>query len=211
MGDENGVNNAGTDIDLYRFQVAGNATVTATLTPHLATLNSRLQILNAAGTAVASSAPGAGVASVLNQALTAGTYYLRVSSVDGSTGSYLLDAVVTGAGVTLSASDNNSTVTATASPATDLGNLGAAGVTLSRAIQNQTTLVPPYPGGNDEPGHRQIQREAHIGSVGMAPAAPTAVTPRLYYFPATLGTDTSGNVLFQLNHGKREADRSSVV
>ncbi|MFV2065422.1 MAG: hypothetical protein ACC645_00470, partial [Pirellulales bacterium] len=60
-------------------------------------------------------------------------------------------------------SDDNSSF----DTAVDLGNLGVAEKSLSSEIEEQGafTNLPAFPGGNDEPGHRQIAPDDHIGPI----------------------------------------------
>jgi hypothetical protein len=81
-----------------------------------------------------------------------------------------------------------------------LGTLNAATQVVTGAIspKNPTgaLLVPGQPGGQDEPGHRDIPVESHgVGSANPRDARDLAVGT--YYFPTIYGTDpTSGQPLF---------------
>jgi len=94
----------------------------------------------------------------------------------------------------INGSDDNSSF-ATATP---LGDLGVAGASYSSMIQPQTFATPPYPGGNDEPGHRTIQAEDHGAGSGVTAVVPGAIEVRTYTFPLVLGTDTQGNPYLNL-------------
>ncbi len=80
-----------------------------------------------------------------------------------------------------------------------LGTLGVATQVVTGAISPKnptgTLLVPGQPGGQDEPGHRDVPVESHgIGS--SAPANANTLAVRQYYFPVQYGTDpTSGQPL----------------
>jgi hypothetical protein len=72
------------------------------------------------------------------------------------------------------------------------------------SIQPQTTIVmPPYPGGKEEPGHRDIPVEEHINSppaspgavAGTTPYIPTGITQFRYFFGDVYGVDGQGNPL----------------
>ena len=81
-----------------------------------------------------------------------------------------------------------------------LGTLGVATQVVTGAISPKnptgTLLVPGQPGGQDEPGHRDIPVESHgVGSANPRDARDLAVGR--YYFPTIYGTDpTSGQPLF---------------
>ncbi|TVS14569.1 MAG: hypothetical protein EA424_18950, partial [Planctomycetaceae bacterium] len=133
--------------------------------------------------------------------LPAGTYYVRVSSIDGlgtaSSGSYFLQM---NSSATVSADDNNSSFTT----ATNLGILGAAGQDLSAVIQPQSTIpMPPWPGGIDHPGHRDTPAADPIlvppagpGAVaGTEPFVPAGITQFPYFFGDVYGVDAQGNAL----------------
>ncbi|MCA9086345.1 MAG: pre-peptidase C-terminal domain-containing protein, partial [Planctomycetaceae bacterium] len=180
LGDINGVHNDDTDVDLYRVELANGSNLTVDILPHEAALDLTVRLLDAGGSPVSSVTTGAGAAATLNyNVLATDDYFIEVTSTDGSTGSYLIDAKVTGNSV--SASDDNSTF----STATNLSSLGAAGLTVTGQVSPQNVLLPPWPGGQDEPGHREIQRELHIGSSGTTPAAPGAIRQISYNFPDT--------------------------
>ncbi len=186
LGDESGRNDDASDVDAFALRVETGTTVNVRVEPKPG-LAVKVTLLDASGVMVGAPVTGAdGAVVLLSQPVTAGNYTVKVES-DGGTGSYVLQTSL--AGGTLSINDDNSDVT----KATQLGVLGAAGITLTSAIQPQSVPLPPYPGGNDEPGHRQIQRESHIGSTGTALTTPSAIITRGYYFPSTIGSDTSGN------------------
>ncbi len=90
-----------------------------------------------------------------------------------------------------------------------MGILGAASVRIKSQIEPQQVLLPQYMGANDEPGHREIQREGHITVGNMDPALPTAITRFAYSFPATVTNDVSG-LTFQnfLSATERDIARS---
>ncbi|WP_442506520.1 tandem-95 repeat protein [Novipirellula sp. SH528] len=193
LGDQNGLNNDLTDVDTYALRVENaGATVNATVTPQPG-LAVKVSLLNSLGAVVAGPVNGVdGTAVTLSSAVGAiGAYTVKIESNGGArgTGSYVLNTNLAAAGLVIN--DNNSDV----DNATKLGVLGAAGIKLSSTIQPQGPLgvtLPPYPGGTDEPGHREIQREAHIGSAGTTLTAPRAITTRGYFFPANIGTNPSG-------------------
>jgi hypothetical protein len=130
--------------------------------------------------------------------LSAGTYYVKVSSFDGAgvanSGSYFLRMQSTAA---VPDDDDNSSFTT----ATVLGVLGAAAQPVSAQIEPQTWIVmPPYAGGKDEPGHRDIPAEEHIlgpasAIAGTDPYAPTGITQFRYFFGDIYGVDAQGNGL----------------
>ncbi|MEX0820208.1 MAG: GEVED domain-containing protein, partial [Pirellulaceae bacterium] len=191
LGDVGGSHNDASDQDLFEVQLKAGSALAVRLTPHESQLDLDVRLLDSAGAEVGSATvtpggPGAMDMLTLDPVPADGAYFVEVASADG-TGSYSLDISVTGN--PLPGSDNNTTI----DDATDLGILGAAGVSFTAQIQPQGIAMPPYPGGNDEPGHRQIQAESHIGSSGTTPSLPGLITQRSYYFPDTLGTDPSGN------------------
>ncbi|TVP99516.1 MAG: tandem-95 repeat protein [Planctomycetaceae bacterium] len=183
LGDFGGGSDNDSDVDFYRMELADGSDLTVDVMPHesLLDLTVRLYQLSSPDnppTLLQQIETGAGTLGTLTFAITtSGAYFVQITSTDGSTGSYQIDARVSGHSV--SASDANSTF----SSATDLGSLGVAGLSFAAAITPQNVLLPPRPGGLDEPGHRDIQREIHIPSAGMDPIAPAPVAVRYYHFP----------------------------
>ncbi|MCC9643392.1 tandem-95 repeat protein [Rhodopirellula sp. JC740] len=102
----------------------------------------------------------------------------------------------------LTGNDNNSTlVTAsdlTGTPAVPV-TLDSTGVRITSQIEVQTIPLAQRVGGSDEPGHREIQREAHVGyDVGTNLQLPSATEIVRYYFPSTLGVDTNNQPYINL-------------
>ena len=179
--DTTGSSGNANDVDLFQFRLAVGATVTVTVQPR-GTHNTVIRLFDELGNDVGVPADtgSAGQTDTLTEAgLPAGIYYVGVSSSGNSlydpilgtgasggstTGSYVLALNVDG---TLTIDDNNSSF----ATATNLGVLAAAGQTFRSQIEPQThVLMPPNPGGIDEPSHRQIQAEAHIGAAGVTPS-----------------------------------------
>ncbi len=188
------------DIDLYRIHALDAGQIVAAVSPG-GVLDTTVRLFDEAGAELSSANNGAaGEADTLTFTLPAvGTYFLGISSqansaydpVDGS------GAVSGGAGVydlevtfdlTLGIDDDNSTF----STATDVGVLGMAGRVLSEAI-TASPIVFPLPGGDDEPGHRQIAVETHLGSA--APTPNGALRIAFYNFQDDYGNDPAGNPL----------------
>ena len=195
LGDD--VVSSTTDVDMYALRLAGGSMLTVDVTPHAALLDIAVRLLDVNGAVVAGPINGnpAGGAEQLLFNVPAGpanqAFFVEVDSPDGSTGSYRLTTTV--AGAPIDPSDVNTSI----STATPLGVLGLAGVRHSAQIEPQTIALPPYPGGNDEPGHREIQlippNTMHTGAVGTTARLPNNLPVTTYWFPATIGTDTSGN------------------
>lgn len=84
----------------------------------------------------------------------------------------------------------------------DLGVLGTQTIQVNGVIQPQSVLQPPVPGGNDEPGHRDINVEnppTHIEgqyATGTDPVPTNDIPTREFYFPEFYGTDLFGNPLY---------------
>ncbi|PHQ35629.1 tandem-95 repeat protein [Rhodopirellula bahusiensis] len=96
----------------------------------------------------------------------------------------------------LTSDDDNSTLLTasdlTGTPASPV-TLDASGVRISSQIQVQSVPLAQRVGSEDEPGHREIQREPHVGNnEGVGLELPSAISIVRYYFPSTLGTDTNG-------------------
>lgn len=199
LGDLAGASDNAADIDLYRVQLNAGTTLNLTVTPQGPGLNTRLRVLDAAETELASATAGPDLVNVLSFSVPiTGEYFLEVTSADGSTGSYRLGAGVTGSPI--STNDNNSTF----DTATPLGTLGSSEIRITSNIERQPIPLPPRAGSEDEPGHRQIQREAHIGASGTTPSLPAATRIRTYYFPDTLGVDTNGDPYINLITAKEK-------
>lgn len=189
LGDSDGVHNNPQDRDYYRVELGGGARFRVAVTAHDSQLQTAVRLLDANQDVVAWTDLGDGVWEFVVPNGGAGTYFIEVASGDGSTGSYHIEATATG--YAISTDDNNTTF----ATATQLGSLGAAGVRVAGRIQPQIIPLPPPPGGLDEPGHRQIQREAHIGASGTTPVVPSPnaeQTQRVFYhFPAAFANPTA--------------------
>lgn len=170
------------DVDIFRVDADGAGAFSATVTPS-GVLDTGLRLFDASGAQVAGANSGAaGEADTLDFAVpAAGTYYLGVSSLanstydpltgtgvaDGETGVYQLDTTFD---LNLIIDDDNSTY----DTATDVGVLGAAGRVVTETI-SASPVDFPLPGGDDEPGHRQIPRESHLGGAAPTPSGPLQV------------------------------------
>ncbi|TWT83914.1 Dockerin type I repeat protein [Planctomycetes bacterium CA13] len=191
IGDVGGSSTDAADVDLYEVKIVASMATTAlnvSVSPN-AGLEGLVRILDAGGAELATQTAAAGVDIVVPAFAIAadGTFYIEVSSADGvSTGSYTVNASVTDSPI--DNRDDNTTI----NDATDLGSLGAAGITIGGQISPQSIPLPPLVGSEDDLGHRQIQREAHIASTGTTPTVPSPTRVVRYYFPATLGADASG-------------------
>ncbi|MCA9121350.1 MAG: pre-peptidase C-terminal domain-containing protein, partial [Planctomycetales bacterium] len=193
LGDDAGTNNHGGDVDLYRVLLKNGTTLTVNSTPEAA-FDVAIELLDKDGNVIGGlqNTGADGVTETLvSGAISAATpedevHYIRISSGTGtSTGSYLLETHVTNAVAT---SDTNTSI----ADATDLGVLGAVGIFHAAQIEPQSIALPPLPGGTDEPGHREIQAEAHIGASGTEPVVPDGIRVIDYQFPKEIGTDPSG-------------------
>ena len=188
LGDSGGVHNDSTDVDLYQVSLIAGSTVTAGVGADEDAISLRLRILASDGSELDSATTSPGFTTSISYFVpSSGVYFLEITSDNGLTGSYQIQTNVSGA--PLSTNDDNSSFVS----ATSVGTLGAARVSVFSNISNQNVALPPLPGSEDGPGHRQIQREAHIGATGTTPSLPQATKTVRYYFPDTLGTDTSGN------------------
>ncbi|MGB4712244.1 MAG: hypothetical protein WBH28_27545, partial [Fuerstiella sp.] len=99
--------------------------------------------------------------------------------------------------------DNSSFGTANA-----LGALGATGVQLSAAISPQAIQMPVYPGGSDEPGHREIPAEDHGAGSGVYNQAPDAIKTIAFYFPEIYGKNLQNqNLLNEITANQKERAR----
>ena len=88
--------------------------------------------------------------------------------------------------------------------ATDLGTLDTRSVVVAEAISPQEWLVQ-YPGGEDEPGHRDIPAQKHLfpfvdpDTGEELVGDPTdGITEFAYHFPVVYGADPQGNQLFNI-------------
>lgn len=191
-----------TDVDMYALRLAGGSALTVDVIPHVAMLDVTVRLLDSTGAVVAGpiNANGPSMAEQLLFNVPAGPadqeFFVQIDSPNGSTGSYRFTTTVTGAAI--NASDVNTSI----STATPLGVLGLAGVRHSAQIEPQTIALPPFPGGNDEPGHREIQlippNTMHNGASGTTSTLPSSLPFTTYWFPSTIGTDTSGNPYLNL-------------
>ncbi len=189
LGDSAGVSDNALDTDMFRVDLNFGATLNVLVTPQSPALSLQVRLIDRNGAPVpgASVTTPVGTAFALNVNIPAtNPYFIEVTSANGETGAYQINASVTGSPV--STSDNNSSF-ATATP---LGSLGAATVRVAGAITPQLIPLPPLPGGEDDPGHREIQRESHIDSSGTTPTLPQPTRVVEYYFPSSMGVDAAG-------------------
>ncbi len=200
IGDSNAEAN---DVDFYKFVLTASQAVSFTATP-VAGADLALRLFNSAGTQQGiRNTGGVGVAETLvSGILGAGTYFLGVSSsgnvtYNPATGAGASGGTTTGAYKLTSGNiltpDNNSSF----ATANKVGVLGATQLTINSQIEPQGVPLPPYPGGTDEPSHRDIpiSSENHVGSSGTTPAVPGAIGVVNYYFGDVYGQDPFGNVL----------------
>ncbi len=202
VGDEDGSD----DVDLYAVTMRAGGSAVVTIDPD-ANLDAVARVFDSAGAiigGVVNSAGADGVEAFAFVAPTAGTYYIGVSSVGNesydatvgtgntggtTSGSYRLNVNVSTA---ISSSDDNSSF----SSATDLGILGDAGQDFFSQIQRQSIPLPQYPGGSDEPGHREIPAETHGAGAGTTFRTPNSLRTVTYHFPDQYGTNPQGLPLF---------------
>ena len=195
------------DVDLYRVSVTAAGTIAVGLVPGSG-FSPQLRLFSSVGTQVAAAAGN----TLTYAALSAGTYYLGVSSAgnaayDPSTGSGATGGTTRGSykltlasNVSVGSSDDNSSF----ATATSLGAIGLAGQSVSSSIDVRGTvptpagnlLFPSQPGTGDEPGHRDIPVgiEAH-GMPDSYVDAATGMTVSYYNFKDNYGTDPQGNPL----------------
>lgn len=191
------------DVDLYKFNLTSPRTINLTVTPATGT-DVVLRVFDNTGAEVfVRDVNGAGGTETLSPSLAAGTFYLGISSKGNAsytagnsasstagttTGSYSLSVASATAFVPADANSSFGT-------ATNLGSLGTASQVVDSQIESQGIPLPPYAGGNDEPGHRDIPAESHIGSSGTTPAVPGALSVVEFNFADVYGTDPQGNIL----------------
>ena len=216
IGDQDGNN----DVDLFRVELDAGAQLTATVDPD-ANLDAAIRVFNDVGAAltppgVVNAAGPDGIESVVFTALLPGTYYVGVSSVgniaytpaDGmgnasgtSNGAYVIDLSVD---TSINGGDNNSSFTT----ATDLGVLGTSGQVFTSQIEPQSVALPAYPGGSDEPGHREVPVESHGAGAGTTSSTPGPIPTVSYYFPNQYGTNPQGLALFnQITENQKQRAR----
>ena len=191
------------DVDLYKFNVTVPRPVTLTVTPASGT-DLVLRVFDNAGNQVfIADVNGNGGVETLSPSLAAGTFYLGISS-KGNAAYTAGNSATSTAGTTIG-SYSLSVASATAfvpadanssfGSATDLGSLGTASQVVNSQITPQGIALPPYAGGNDEPGHRDIPAESHIGSSGTTPVVPGALAVVEFNFADVYGSDPQGNIL----------------
>lgn len=93
-----------------------------------------------------------------------GTYHLRIG--ESATPNFATSNVVS------VADDDNSSF----DTAFDLGTLTTQTIQINEQIEPQAVAQPPLAGGNDEPGHREITIEQHIGATGTTPSNPGPIS-----------------------------------
>ncbi len=191
------------DVDLYKFNLTAPRPVTLTVTPASGT-DLVLRVFDNAGNQVfIADVNGNGGVETLSPSLAAGTFYLGISSKGNAAytagNSASSTAGTTTGSYTLSVSSATAFVPADANSsfgsATDLGSLGTASQVVNSQITPQGIALPPYAGGNDEPGHRDIPAESHIGSSGTTPVVPGALSVIEFNFADVYGRDPQNNIL----------------
>ena len=115
-----------------------------------------------------------------------GTYHLRIG--ESNTPDFTAASVVAVGDVNSSFDEADANA--------DLGVLGTQTIQVNGVIEPQSVLQPQLPGGNDEPGHREITIEQHISASGTTPSAPNDIPTIQFYFPDFYGSDLYGNPLF---------------
>ncbi|WP_198000954.1 Calx-beta domain-containing protein [Gimesia fumaroli] len=116
-----------------------------------------------------------------------GTYHLRIG--EEATPNFEPADVVS------VADDDNSSF----NTAYDLGTLTTQTIQINEAITPQAINQPPLPGGNDEPGHREITIEQHIEGpegTGTDPLAVAPIPTIEFYFPEVYFTNSFGIELY---------------
>ncbi|MEM6473699.1 MAG: hypothetical protein AAF802_29340, partial [Planctomycetota bacterium] len=188
LGDDAGLSDNDADVDLFRLTAQAGVNLQVSMQGTGDDLALRGRLLDGAGMELISVLGSAGLPTLFNFVIPAdGDYLIEVSSSNAMTGAYRIEATVVGSPI--GNDDDNSTF----GTATPLGTLGETAVRLTRTISPQeNVLIPPRVGSEDDPGHRQLEREAHISQIGTVPITPKAIEAVQYYFPDTLGTDTSG-------------------
>lgn len=120
-----------------------------------------------------------------------GTYHLRIG--ESATPNFAASNVVS------VADDDNSSF----DTAFDLGILTTQTIQINEQIEPQAVAQPPLPGGNDEPGHREITIEQHIGATGTTPSNPGAISTVFFSFPETYG----GGLFNQITENQKQRTR----
>ena len=119
-----------------------------------------------------------------------GTYQLRIG--ESATPNFATANVV-------AVADANSSFDS----AFDLGTLNTQTIQINEAITPQAVAQPQLPGGNDEPGHREITIEQHIGATGTTPSNPGAIPTIEFSFPTTYG----GGLFNQITENQKQRTR----
>ena len=120
-----------------------------------------------------------------------GTYHLRIG--ESTTPDFSAADVVS------IADDDNSSFDS----AFDLGALTTQTIQIKEEITPQAVAQPQLPGGNDEPGHREITIEQHIGAAGTIPSPPDEILTIQFHFPVTYG----GGLFNQITENQKQRTR----
>lgn len=207
LGDGGGSNQNFNEFDLFAIRMANGNSIKLVADEIAAELGGEilLRVFDATGQQV----PGGVGINTLDVAglQTNRVYYVGVSSVgnaayDPVTGTGAAGGTGTGSyklrmGTSSLVFPQNDT--SSFGTATGLGTLGAGGFNIQDSITPPNTVAfPPLPGGNDEPGHRQlpIEGESNDAFPGQTPTFPGAIPTQYYNFSTVYGTDPQGNTLF---------------
>lgn len=214
------------DVDLYRFDLRSDVSDFSVVITPQAGLNTLVRIFDANGTELTSapiSSPinngGPGAADARSGlALTAGTYYIGVSSAGNAsynpltgagasggsaTGSYTIQVTFSDLPATSEPVDPSDPsgqtkldINSSFATATPLGVLGLAGRSVSGAIEPARYTIQ-FPGAGDAPGERTIPFQSHILTLpGELPDGTPGIRTITYDFQTIYGFTPQGQPFF---------------
>ena len=226
LGDVNNVGSQSTSaVNFYQFTMSAPGTISISASSLATTFGAQgveLRLFDSLGNVLASSASGANTLTALNLATNA-TYSVGVSAFGnnaysvtgvGTTagdgfGSYRLNINTTNP--LIQAADSTSFATST-----NLGALGAAGLTISGSIAPLGNLAyPALPGGPGTPGNRNLGSQGIAGESNEAGTSSPSVPGRIqvfdYNFQDVYGTDPFGNILHNAITEQQKTDARQIL
>jgi hypothetical protein len=226
LGDRGGVSNDSQDYDLYAFSTGAagtSGTVSVLQADPSFTSGLRFTVFRADGTIVNFGTVSAGGTFSMTGLAASTQYWLGISAGVGGIVAHYNPVTGTpgpaGVGlgsykvqISLAGNLTQNGDTSSFALSTSLGQLGTAGFTIDGSITPPGTVaLPPEPGGNDEPGHRQIPVEGESNDTdnnGQAPRIPTAIRTFRYNFRQIYGQDPQGNDLYnQITEAQKQRAR----
>jgi len=202
-----GVISGPTDVDLWKFTTAGGSTnLQLSGAQYGGDLDAVLEIKNASGQTIATSAPTTSLGASISQTLGSGTYYVAVhgSSGYGNAGQFTLRGTLPPATSTVTSTSPEISVRLTGSELTDGGTAGFGSTAVGAAISRTFTVTNVGGGTLSLTGLSSIAMPAgfsltsNLGDLTLSAGQSTTFTIR---FNATTAGSFGGQIALRSNDG----------